>query len=138
MATAEELLEELLEKQLELVRARKGSEREAALEERIATLEKRLEEKPKAEREEALEEITDEEYELIRQHRAAAPPPAPKAEPAPAPAPAAKRTRPGRKSGMAYEWYVDDAGKVVKTDIANIYNGADEPDEVELPDEEAA
>lgn len=47
--------------------------------------------------------------------------------------PAAKRnTRPGRKSGAAYDWFVDDDGKVVRSPTAVIYSGEDEPDEVEM------
>jgi hypothetical protein len=48
-----------------------------------------------------------------------------------------RRIRPGRKSGRAYGWWIDDDGEVVKLDIARIYSGPDEPDEVELlPKEE--
>jgi hypothetical protein len=137
MATAEDLLEELLEKQLELVRAKKGSEKEAALEARIAELESRFEEKPKEERDDAIEEITDEEYDLIRQHRAGAKP-EPVVEPEPVADPPARKTRPGRKSGKVYLWTVDDNGTVQKTDIPHVYNGADEDDEVELPEETEA
>jgi hypothetical protein len=50
-------------------------------------------------------------------------------EPEPKPA----KTRPGRKSGAAYDWTVDDDGKVRKVDVATVWTGADEPDEVELP-----
>lgn len=42
------------------------------------------------------------------------------------------RTRPGRKSGRAYGWWIDDDGEVVKLDIARVYSGPDEPDEVDL------
>jgi len=115
-------------------------EADSELRAEIAALKEQIAAKPKAEREEAFEEISDEELELIRQHRAgktAPPPPAPAAESQPA---AETRTRPGRKKGKAYGWTVDDAGAVVKTDIAHIYSGEDEPDEVELPpaDAEAA
>jgi len=44
-----------------------------------------------------------------------------------------KRMRPGRKSGMAYDWTVDDDGQVVDLDIAAVWTGEDEPDRVELP-----
>lgn len=47
-----------------------------------------------------------------------------------------KKTRPGRKSGRAYDWYVDDKGRVVVTDVATVYSGDDEPDEVETWDQE--
>lgn len=42
------------------------------------------------------------------------------------------RTRPGRKSGRAYGWWIDDDGEVVRLDIARVYSGPDEPDEVDL------
>jgi hypothetical protein len=60
-----------------------------------------------------------------------------KADP-PTPPPAdGRKTRPGRKSGMAYDWFVDDDGKVVRLPTATIYSGEDEPDEVEMfPDDE--
>ena len=143
MASAEDLLEEMLEKQLELVRAKKGSEKEAALEARIAQLEARFEEKPAEEQEDAIEELTEEEYELIRQHRAGQKekPEAEAKEEKPEPEEPKKRTRPGRKKGNAYQWTVDEGGNVQKTDIAHIYSGEDEPDEVEIPEpkgEEAA
>jgi len=48
-----------------------------------------------------------------------------------------KKTRPGRKNGKAYGWYVDENGRVKVTDVAQVYSGEDEPDEVELyPDGE--
>lgn len=44
-----------------------------------------------------------------------------------------RRTRPGRKSGGAYDWYVDEeTGEVVRSPVAVVYSGADEPDEVEM------
>jgi hypothetical protein len=43
-----------------------------------------------------------------------------------------RKTRPGRKSGRAYGWWIDEDGKVIPLDIARIYSGEDEPDEVEL------
>lgn len=43
-----------------------------------------------------------------------------------------RRTRPGRKSGAAYDWTLDDDGEVVRSDVAVVYSGEDEPDEVEL------
>lgn len=52
-------------------------------------------------------------------------PPKPKPKPKP-------RTRPGRKSGNAYDWWVDDDGNVTRLDVARIYSGDDEPDEVEI------
>lgn len=47
------------------------------------------------------------------------------------------KSRPGRKNGRAYGWYVDEKGRVKVSDVATVYSGEDEPDEVELyPDEE--
>lgn len=47
------------------------------------------------------------------------------------------KTRPGRKNGRAYGWYVDEKGRVKVSDVASVYSGEDEPDEVELyPDDE--
>lgn len=125
----------MLQQQLELVRAKKGSEKEHALEQRIADLEARFQEKPKEEKEEALEELSDEEWELVRAHRESAAAP-PVVEEPPAVEEPPKKMRPGRKSGKVYNWTVDDAGKVQRIDIPTIFSGKDEPDEVELPDEE--
>ena len=120
-----------------------GSEKEAALEDRLARIEASLTQKAKTgdeQAEDALDDLTDDERELIRAHRAATKP-APQAveEPEDKPEPK-RRTRPGRKKGNAYQWTVDDNGNVQKTDIAHIYSGEDEPDEVEIPEpeEEAA
>lgn len=136
-ASAEELLEEIYEKQLELVRAKRGSAREEELEKRLAALEARLEEKPKGEVEEAYEELTDEEEQVVARaladHRAGrqtASESLPEASEEPEPR---KRTRPGMKRGMAYT--VDpDTGR--KLDHAFVYGGEDEPDRVELADQE--
>lgn len=59
-------------------------------------------------------------------------PPKRKRKEDPTPPPTGRRTRPGRKSGAAYDWYVDDDGKVVRSPTAVIYSGEDEPDEVEM------
>lgn len=72
-----------------------------------------------------------------------APPPAgddPPADDPPSDDPPAsdRRTRPGRRNGMAYDWDVDDDGNVVALDVARIYSGDDEDDEVELPPEPEA
>src|ERR1035437_9356780 len=109
------------------------AERIAALETQLVAARRR--EGPAA-IEDALEEISDEEMELVMRHRAgtAAPPAAAATEEEP---PKAK-TRPGRKKGSAYQWGVDDKGKVQKTDIAHIFSGEDEPDEVEVPEDESA
>ena len=116
-----------------------AGDKSKATEDRIAALEKQLakaQAAAPAQVNEALEEITDEEYELIRARRAgkqappAADPPPPPVEEKP------KRTRPGRKNGAAYSWTVDEKGKVQKTDIAHIYSGEDEPNEVPIPDDD--
>lgn len=141
MPSADDLLEQWLAAGQDLLKARKGSEREAALEERIAQLEARFEAKPEDEKDEALEEITDEEYDLIRQHRAGTtPPPAdpPPADPPADPPATVPKTRPGRKQGKAYHWTVGEDGKVEQVSIPTIYNGPDEDDEVELPADEPA
>lgn len=140
MADAEDLLEELLEKQLEHVRARKGSEREAQLEARIDKLEQMLAGKPAAEVEEAAEELEldDEELawvkEALAERRAANPKPVIEETPVEEEQPKIK-TRPGRKNGRAYKYTVED-GKVIPSDMVHIYSGPDEDDEVPIPDEE--
>lgn len=55
-----------------------------------------------------------------------------KRKPNPKPPATKRNVRPGRKSGAAYDWYVDDDGKVVRSPTAVIYSGEDEPDEVEM------
>jgi hypothetical protein len=144
VATAEELLGQWLKTGQELLAAQEGSAKEAALEQRIAELEERFKDKPKNERLEALGDLSDDEYELIRAHREGATAPDPKPEPeaelepeAEADPPKAK-TRPGRKSGQAYTWTVDDDGKVQRLDIPHVYSGPDEDAEVPLPEEQAA
>ena len=109
-----------------------------ATEDRITALEAQLKAAKKREPaavEDALEEISDEELELIKAHRASlvAPPPVPPVVAVPDPA---VKTRPGRVKGNAYQWTVTEKGKVQKTDIAHIYSGESEPDEVPIPDEE--
>lgn len=47
-----------------------------------------------------------------------------------------RKTRPGRKNGRAYGWYVDEKGKVKVSDVATVYSGDDEPDEIDLLDDE--
>lgn len=48
----------------------------------------------------------------------------------------AGRTRPGRKAGQAYDYDVDDDGRIVSLSVAQVYSGEDEPDEVQLPDDD--
>jgi uncharacterized coiled-coil protein SlyX len=109
----------------------------AATEERIAQLEAQLAKADPtvAELREAMDEVTDEEWELVKEHRAGKKKAAPIVEEEPEPV---KAMRPGRKKGKAYQFTVDDEGRVQKTDIAHIYSGDDEPDEVELPGDEVA
>lgn len=65
------------------------------------------------------------------------PPKSPRQKPAKAAKEEApKRTRAGRKSGGAYPFDIDDGGRVIPLSVARVYNGPDEPDEVELPDED--
>jgi hypothetical protein len=118
--------------------ARQEAEGEStkATEERIAKLEQAVEQRSSSELDEAAEEISDEEWQLIERHRAGSSRPKPKPKPEADEKP--RRTRPGRKSGNAYQYWVDDDGRVHKTDIAHIYSGDDEDDEVELPDEPEA
>jgi hypothetical protein len=130
-------LKALLRKLADEYEAEEERERSSAREERIdkleAELRKAMRRTPEAV-DDAVEELSDEEWKLIEQHRkgAAAPPPAVE-EPTEEEPP--RRTRLGRKSGQAYMWTVDDDGNVQKVDIAHVYSGADEPDEVTLPDE---
>ena len=114
-----------------------------ATEERIAALEEQLKAAKRKEgpaaAEDALEEISDEEMELIRAHRAGTISPPTIELPAVDPLESVKtKTRPGRKKGEAYQWTVADNGKVQKTDIAHVYSGEDEPDLVELAGDESA
>jgi hypothetical protein len=119
------------------IRKEDDGERTKAQEERIAALEAQLEGAKPTQREvrEAIEDISEEEWVLIREHRAAAATPLaadpPAADP-PAADPPQRKTRPGRKKGNAYQWSVDDKGNVVKTDIAHIDSGENKPDEVEI------
>ena len=112
-----------------------------ATDERIAKLEAQLataKKKEPAAVDEALEEITDEELELIKAHRASlvAKPKTETKEETKEETTAVK-TRPGRKKGQAYQWTVTDKGQVQKTDIAHIYSGEDEESEVPVPGDEA-
>lgn len=119
-----------------------AAEKEAA-EKRIAELEARVNAAPSTAMDGAEEELSEEEWALIQEHRAGgtssgnggeAPPSGEQAADPPSP----KKTRPGRKAGNAYMWDVDESGNVRKLDIAHVYNGQDEPDTVELPAETPA
>jgi hypothetical protein len=107
-------------------------------EDRIQKLERELAESrkgaTKAERDDAIEELSDEEWDLVTAHRAGKTKPK---DPDPEPEEKPRRTRPGRKSGSLYEYVVDDDGRVQKVDIPTVYAGEDEPDEVEVPDDDA-
>lgn len=132
-------LKRLLRDLADLYEREEEGESSQALHARIEALEARAEEAPKAELADALGELTDDERELIREYReSATTPPKPKQEKPVEEGPEAKpsRTRPGRKSGALYEFTVDDAGNVQRVDIPTVYSGPDEPDEVELPDDE--
>ncbi len=109
-----------------------------ALQDRIDALEAKIADASPKERRDALDELEldDDELALIREHRAGKG--KPKEEPAvkePKEEPKPRRTRPGRKSGMLYQYYIDDDGNKVGVDIPIVYSGADEPDEVEMDDE---
>jgi hypothetical protein len=140
---SDDLLEQWLAAGQQLLTARKGTKREAELEGRLEKLEGLLADRPAAERREALEDLSDDELELLREYRAGNLKPAadePSGEPdgddiqdvTP------KRTRPGRKAGRPYSWTVGDDGEVVRLDIPSIFHGEDEPDEVEIPDADEA
>lgn len=64
------------------------------------------------------------------------PPADPPADPPPGDPPPAVPTRPGRKSGSAYAWDVDEDGRVIDLDVARIYNGPTEDERVVLPPDE--
>lgn len=118
-------------------REEKG-EADSELRQEIDELKQAIKQRPAAEARDALDELDDEERELIAQHRAGRITPPAVEEPEPAVEdPPARKTRPGRRQGNLYEYTIDEDGKRVPVDIPTIYNGPDEPDEVEL-DEPAA
>ena len=140
-------IKDMLRRLADLYEAEEKADLTKSQEDRIAKLESALANANTDDREDALEEITDDEYDLIRQHRASLAAGAkrdddsqddddeqPKGKKEQKP----RRVRPGRRNGNAYQWTVDDKGRVAKLDIPSIYNGEDEPGEVELPDDEAA
>lgn len=120
----ETILEELKGKKLtggELLEAIKELDAESRAEVRqlLAEVQEEVKEEEKEEekKEEEKEDETEDEAEDKKKNKA--------------------RTRPGRKSGRAYGWWIDEDGEVIKLDIARVYSGPDEPDEVELlPKEE--
>ncbi len=46
-----------------------------------------------------------------------------------------RKTRPGRKHGRAYDYTIE-KGRVKLLDVAHVYQGEDEPDEVDIIEEE--
>lgn len=137
-------MEQLLRQALAEIEAQKERQ---SLEERFAALEERLDasgqELTATRIREVLLEATPEEREAWRdaidglmEPRAPVPPPEPPAPPEPPPPePGLRSTRPGRKQGMAYSWWVDDEGNVYQLDTARVWNEPDEEDEVPLPAE---
>lgn len=118
----DDLLEELKGKKLtgsELLEAIKELDADSRAEVRklLAEVEEEIKEEKKEEKDDKKEEKEDEKEDEKKDPK--------------------RRTRPGRKSGRAYGWWIDDDGEVVKLDIARVYSGEDEPDEVDLlPKEE--
>jgi hypothetical protein len=101
---------------------------ERARDERIDELEARIRGASAEEREEAVEEITDEEWELIRRHRAGTTAEEPEPETEPEEEEAKPKMRRGRKRGRVYQDGKGEPGYV--------FHGDDEPDLV--PVEEGA
>jgi hypothetical protein len=142
---ADDLLEKWLSSGQELLKARRGSQREQAIEERMDALEKRFNAKPEEERKDALDDLSDEERELIRAHRAGGgrqndDDGGDEGDDEGDEETKKKRTREGRRNGQVYTWTTDDDGRVQRLDIPTVYRGEDEPERVELPaaDDEAA
>lgn len=108
-------------------------EREAKAEAELQQAETKAERDEIRDRLEALEARNAELEKLLSE---AEPEEEPEKEPEPEeePEPSARRTRPGRKSGSAYTYTINEDGNRVEVDIPTIYSGPDEPDEVELPD----
>jgi hypothetical protein len=140
---ADDLLEKWLDSGKQLLAARRGSQKEQRLEERMAALEKSFNAQPETEREDALDALDEEERELIKAHRAGV---RVGEQPGPKPGPdddedeeeeRKPRTREGRKHGQVYTWDVDADGKVSRLDIPTVYRGEDEAERVELPGEAA-
>jgi hypothetical protein len=120
-------------------REEKG-ENDATLRSEIDELKAAVAARPAAEKRDALDDLDADERALIEQHRAgrATPPPEPEQIEPEVEEITPRKTRPGRKSGEIYEYTVDEDGRVRRVDIPTVYSGADEPDEVELPDEQEA
>lgn len=136
-------LSEYLRAAAEAAEADERADRDADAMERLKAMEERAQgETLSAEDRELLEWARKFRAELDKDDEPDEPPAAkPKDEAKPdEPEPEAKpkRVRPGRKSGGAYDFDVDEStGKVVKLDVARIYSGEDEPDEVEIAEREA-
>ena len=97
------------------------AKQEQARDERIEKLEKQLAGASSEERQEAVEELTDEEWELIKSHRSGG-----KSDPEPEPEPEPKPDEEKRPRQR------------LTSKIPQIWSGADEPDHVEYLDEEGA
>jgi hypothetical protein len=138
-------LEEMLTEMLAKV---SGSRQRDDLEARFKALEERKTDLKLADVLSALEHASDEELaalessalgDLVRQARAAealdttAPADDDAGAAGRGTAKPKRRTRPGRKAGQAYGWWVGADGQVEKLDIARVYTGEDEADEVDLP-----
>lgn len=120
-------------------REEKG-ESDAGLRAEIDELKEAISKKPQVEKQDALAELDDEERQLLADHRAGKlnPPPADEQPSEEILETTPKRTRPGRRSGQAYNYFIDDDGRKHPTDLPTIYSGPDEPDEVELPEDDEA
>lgn len=109
------------------------AEKETALEDRLAALEagRQTDEKDR--------EIEELKAKLAALEAAGDPDPDPDPtlvvvdpDPDPDPDPPKPKTRPGRKSGAAYDWYVGEDGQIIDSETAIVYSGPDEPDSVAL------
>lgn len=98
-------------------------------EERIDALEAQIAAKPKEEREEAFEELDEDEWKLVQDHRASRNAPAPEPDELEEEQPAKPKMRRGRKRGQVYQ---DEKGAV-----GYVYQGDDEDDLVSV-DEDVA
>lgn len=131
----------LRDRMREALDADEREERESKLDARLEKIEQSITELRAAPGEDddelaALAQQLKETREELAELKKAKAKPKPKAKPADDDD--APKTRQGRKSGNAYDWDVDDDGNVRKLDIARVYQGEDEPDEVELPEAASA
>lgn len=124
------------------VEARDKGEADAELRAEIARLKAKVEGATPAERHDAFGDLSEEEEEEVRRALTAfrsRPKDDPEPDPDPGPDPDSKppkvKKRPGRKSGNAYDWDVDDDGNRVERDTVVVWSDGDEDDEVEVPAE---